>query len=272
MKGDLSVEIYLKEIRKFSLLSAEEESQLMQNYQKGDKKAREHLITSNLRLVVNIAKKYVNCGIPLSDLIAEGNLGLLYAVERFDLSKGCRFSTYATFWIKHAICRAITEKNTLVRIPAYMKKILAEYKKKNEELQKKQNHTPTMSEVVEGMALPESKEELIREGLVTTKAMESMQSLHAEQNQEAIEDVGVKEDSARFWDQAETTGILEFLDSVDMKRAQIIKLRYGLNGYPMMTLKEIAGRLGLTKERIRQIEKETLQMLRENVDTSVSRA
>jgi RNA polymerase primary sigma factor len=262
MKEDFSLEIYLKEIRKFSLLSQDEEREVVEKFQQGDGQARARLINSNLRLVVNMAKRYVNCGIPLADLIAEGNMGLIYAAERFRLAKGCRFSTYATFWIKHAICRAITEKNSLVRIPAYMKKILSDCKKKTEVLLKHLGHSPTVQEVVDGMAFSDAKGEIVAEGLFTSKALEGLQSLQTEQN-EWLEDLYEQKAYTEFWDHNEVESIMDLLDSLEPKRAQIIRLRYGLDGGPTMTLKEIAAELRLTKERIRQIEKETLRMLRE---------
>lgn len=270
MKEDFSLEIYLKEIRKYSLLSQSEERETVEKFHQGDEQARARLINCNLRLVVNIAKRYVNCGIPLADLIAEGNMGLIYAVERFTLEKGCRFSTYATFWIKHSICRAITEKNSLVRIPAYMKKILSDCKKKSEDLLKHLGHAPTVQEVVDGMSLPMAKGEIVAEGLFTSKALEGLQSLQVEQN-ESMEDLYEQKAYTEFWDHNEVESIMEFLDTMEPKRAQIIRLRYGLDGGPTMTLKEIASELRLTKERIRQIEKETLRMLREclqNADES----
>lgn len=112
ISSDPNLKTYLKEIRKYPILKAKEEKDVVKNFHNKDEKAREILITSNLRLVVSIAKKYINCGLPLIDLIEEGNVGLIYAVERFDPTKNCRFSTYATCWIKHSICRAITEKST----------------------------------------------------------------------------------------------------------------------------------------------------------------
>ena len=270
MKGDFSLELYLKEIRQFSLLSAEEENDVVTRYNKGNLQARDRLIRSNLRLVVNIAKRYANCGIVLADLIAEGNMGLIYAAERFRLSKGCRFSTYATFWIKHTICRAITEKNTLVRIPAYMKKILAECKKKSEVLLKELGHAPSIYEIIDHMKFSVTKGQVVSEGLFTNQALEGLQSLYTEQNQDFIEDIAGKEDMVKFWEQGEVEWLMQILEEMDSKRAQVIKLRYGLDGGSGMTLKEVAIAMKLTKERIRQIEKETISMLREYLKHSMT--
>lgn len=262
MLEDITLEIYFKEIRKFPLLTAQKEQELIGQAQSGNGEAREKLINSNLRLVVNIAKQYIHCGISLSDLIAEGNIGLLYAVERFKTNKGCRFSTYATFWIRHAICHAITEKNGLIRIPAYMKKILSECKRKNEEFFKKWGHLPPVREMVKMLDLPESRKAIVEGAFFTNHAMEGIQNLSNLQDRETIEDERGDE-IRRFLDKSEIEWLIELLKAIEPRRALIIKLRYGLDGCPILTLKEIADELCLTKERIRQIEKETLTLLRE---------
>lgn len=263
MIEDLALDIYFKEIRKFSLLTPQREKEVIVRAQSGDNEARTELTNSNLRLVVNIAKKYIYCGIPLSDLIAEGNVGLLYAIERFKISSGCRFSTYATFWIRHAICHAITEKNSLVRIPAYMKKILSESKKKNEEFFRKWGHLPPVREMVKMLELSSSREEIVETAIFTNKALDGMQSLSNLQDNDYLEDSRSSEPLWKFFDRCEVERLMELLNSIEPKRARIIKLRYGLNGSPVLTLKEIATELRLTKERIRQIEKETLKLLRD---------
>lgn len=263
MVEDMTLKLYFKEIRKYPLLDAQKEREIIIRSQNGDEKAREELIHSNLRLVVNIAKRYGHCGLPLADLIAEGNVGLLYAVERFDVSAGCRFSTYATFWIRHAICHAITEKNGLIRIPAYMRKILSESKKKNEKFFQKWGHMPPMQEMLRLLEIPDSQEKIVQRAFYTNQAMEGLQSLQYLQDQETIEDKSCKESIRRVFEKSEVDWILEILKSIEPKKAQIIKMRYGLDGSPTLTLKEIASELRLTKERIRQLEKETLNLLRE---------
>lgn len=267
MEGkDIALESYLKEIRAYPLLTAQQERSVVLKHHEGDLKARESLINSNLRLVVNIAKRYINCGIAFSDLIAEGNIGLIYAVERFDPSKGCRFSTYANCWIKHSICRAITEKKPLVRIPAYMKKILSQCKEKTNEIVKKSGKMPTTTELIDKLAIPNSQRKIVNEALITSRAMDRMQSIQAlNLNQDCIADFKQQESIDRFINKSEIDWIIKYLNSMEPKRAQIIKMRFGLNGDPKMTLKEVASHLHLTKERIRQIEKETLNMLKKSL-------
>lgn len=266
MGDDMTLAIYLKEIRKFPLMTPEREKQIVVACTQGDVSAREELINSNLRLVVNIAKKYTHCGLPLADLVAEGNIGLLYAVERVKPTFGSRFSTYATFWIKHTICHAITDKNSLIRIPAYMKKILSECKKKNETFFKQWGHLPLFKEMVELLNVPDSQEDVVATAYWTNRAMEGIQSLHSLHETEFLEDFQ-EEALQTLLDKSEIEWLIETLKSIEPKRAQIIKLRYGLDGNPTLTLKEIAYELRLTKERIRQIEKETLKLLRKCLST-----
>lgn len=269
---DMSLEMYLKEIRRYPLLEPKKELEVIKKIKKGSDAARETLITSNLRLVVNIAKKYVKCGLPLADLIEEGNIGLMYAVERFDIRKKCRFSTYATCWIKHAVCRAITEKNQLVRIPAYMKKIISQYKEVSHNLVKQSGKTPMVQEVIDSTELNRTKKKIVEEALMTNKALEGMQSLqtlHA--NHEWIEDRRQQEDITTLFNDSEHEWIRGIIENMGAKRAEVIKLRYGLSGKPPMTLKEIASVLALTKERIRQIEKETLSLLRQTLERRSSK-
>ena len=186
---DICLECYLQEIRNLPLLSPKKERELLIRCWQGDQEAREQLIVANLRLVVNIAKRHLNCGLSFADLIGEGNIGLIQAVERFDPDKGFRFSTYATCWIKHAVCRAITEKNSLVRIPTYMKKILNHCKQKAGELGRELGRTPIVHEIMEHAAIAPSQEKIVRDALITSHAIENMQSLHAINiNQDCIED------------------------------------------------------------------------------------
>jgi len=268
MSHDIDLAIYLKDIRKYALLDANQEKDLLLRYQEHhDLAAREQLINSNLRLVVNIAKRYLSSGVPLTDLIAEGNMGLMYAVEKFELKKGCRFSTYATCWIRHAICRALTEKKALVRIPAYMKTLLGKCEDKQQELQKQWGHLPSDAELLENMTLKTSQQHIVNEALGTYRAMQEMQSLQTLENgEEWIEDHKQQDRERHFWHTYEVASLLEWLYKKEPKRAQIIEMRYGLNGTTKRTLKEIAAILKLTKERIRQLEKETLEMLKENLE------
>ena len=262
--SDPNLKAYLKEIRQYPILSAKQEKEVVVKCKENDSSARETLITSNLRLVVSIAKKYVNCGLPLIDLIEEGNVGLLYAVERFDPSKGCRFSTYATCWIKHSICRAITEKNQLVRIPAYMKKIISQCKEEIANFISESGKVPTINQVIERAKLEKSKSGIVREALVTSQALEGIQSLYTlNANQDWIEDRRQNKPYKQLFDRSEYEWILKVLEGLGSKREQVIKLRYGLGGSSPKTLKEIAEILKLTKERIRQIEKETLGMIKQ---------
>lgn len=263
-REEIALELYLREIRHFALLTAVEEKAFIARAQKGDTLAREKVITSNLRLVVNVAKKYIKSGMSLSDLIAEGNIGLIEAVEKFDLSKGCRFSTYAIWWIKHTILKAITETKNLVRIPTYMKSILSQCKEKSRELMKKLGRKPYAQEVVACLDIPKSQKKIVLEAWQTNPAITDIQSLQVlTEKQDCVEDAKQREAQETFFAGNQLETLLQKLCRLDAKRSQILHLRYGLYGSPKMPLREIALRLNLSKERIRQLEKETLRMLRQ---------
>ncbi len=264
---DPTLKAYFKEIKRYPILTAKKEREIIKRCKKNEPEARQELIKCNLRLVVSIAKKYTNCGIALADLIEEGNIGLLQAVERFRPEKGCRFSTYATFWIKHAICRGITEKNQLIKIPAYMKKIISQCKEYAATISKTSGKDASLEELVEFAHREGVKKKIVNEALITTRALEGIQSLQSINAKQAwVEDLRQKNTYKKIFEQSEYEWVLSTLESLGKKRTQVIKLRYGLDGQTPMTLKEIAQVLNLTKERIRQIEKETLQMLRKSLE------
>ncbi|HRU52314.1 MAG TPA: sigma-70 family RNA polymerase sigma factor [Planctomycetota bacterium] len=256
---DKNIQLYLKEISKFPLLTAEQEKTLFKAIKKGSKKAKDELINSNLRLVVKMATKYVQCGMSLSDLIAEGNLGLIEAVDRFKISKKCRFSTYATIWIKHAICQAITEKMAIIRIPAYMRPILQKCQLKSIEIRNRKGNNPTLQEITAD--LPKSQRATIKEAMITERALNNVQTF--EPYHESLMDQRADSVQTAFWKKNDTEEILNFLKSVEPQRLKIIQMRYGLGGYKKMTLQEVATDIGLTKERIRQMEHSTLSLIRQ---------
>ena len=232
--------------------------------------ARERMIRSNLRLVVNIAKTYSNRGMPLSDLIEEGNLGLLRAVEGFDPEIGARFSTYASWWIKQAIKRALINAVQPVHIPAYMVEMIARWKQVHTELIEELGHAPTVQEVAERMQLPERKVRIIKRAVRAFTAP----------TQSSISDAGVllsdmlpdekspTPDEAVF-NEAESQMLAKLVDALDPREATILRLRYGLDEEEPMTLKDIGARIGLTRERVRQLEGEALRKLQETLAPSV---
>ncbi len=262
MESDKNLETYLSEIGDIPLLDADEEKELARRIQRGDEEAREKMVTANLRLVVNEAKKYTDYGLPLHDLIEEGNMGLMKAVERFDPERGTRFSTYATWWIRQAIRRALTNKSKTVRIPAYMVQIVSDFKSIRKELSQRWMRDPTFSEVVEEMDLSARKLEILRKALQadhgTVQSDEidllwDQQIFEKEHDQELPEEVVVKE--------SEIERLYELLDVITERQADILRMRYGLESKRPMTLQQIGNKMDLTRERIRQLEKEALENL-----------
>lgn len=260
-QGEICLEIYLKEINKIPLLTAKEEILLAQGIEQGDPDARARLIQSNLRLVVSIAKKYLNCGLPLSDLIEEGNLGLLKAVDRFDRTRGCRFSTHATWWIKQAIRRALTNTSRTVRVPSYIREMM----NKVEEAHSQTGNTTSITQIIRKMDFIQNQGPRANtaEALLSSLKLNQMQSLeNLCENQDVLEDKNSNTGAEEVIRLDELERLILVLDSLDERKATILRLRYGLNGDEPMTLKEISGRIQLSRERVRQIEKEALERLR----------
>ena len=256
------IETYFKDINRIPLLTADLEKSLARRIRKGDEAAREQMISANLRLVVSIAKKYVDRGLSLMDLIEEGNLGLLKAVERFDPDAQCRFSTYATWWIKQSIKRALVDTVKTVRIPSYMVEILSKWKNCASNLSIQLGRQPTVEEIAEAMEIPPENLGIIKTAIRTsnsssqTISLENMWTLS-----EVLEDKNVKQPHQILVDAAETELIDKLLSLLEDRDAKILRMRYGLvNGDPM-TLKEIGERVSLSRERVRQIENEALKKL-----------
>ena len=259
---ELGLETYFKEINQIDLLTPDEEKELAHRVRAGDPEAREHMARANLRLVVSIAKNYVDRGLSLLDLIEEGNLGLLKAVERFDPAEECRFSTYATWWIKQSIKRALIDTVKTVRIPAYMVEMIGKWKNATSELTIELGRRPFFHEVAEKLGIPEKNLGIIKTALRTsssssqTISLENMWTLS-----EVLEDKNARQPEEILFDSIEIEMIEKLLGTLDERESTILRMRYGLvNGDPM-TLKEIGERVNLSRERVRQIENEALKKL-----------
>ncbi len=266
-------------------LTAEEEVEVGRLVQKGDKDARDRMIRANLRLVISIAKRYVNLGIPLSDLIEEGNVGLMRSVDKFDPEKGYRFSTYAAWWIKQGISRSIIDQGKMIRVPVYMNEEIVKYRKAVEALTHKLGRKPQMGEVANKLQLPVDKVKELDQAIVKMSSLDAPIGEEGDgQVKDIIEDeslIAPDEQLELFLNKERARSILMELDD---RERQIITMRYGLETGETKTLAEIADVMGVSRERIRQLEGSILKKLRqiandqdnvrphENTDTSASDA
>lgn len=256
---DHGLDTYLASINEVPLLTADEEIELADRIGSGDASAREHMIRANLRLVVSIAKNYVNRGLTFMDLIEEGNIGLMKAVEKFDPEAGCRFSTYATWWIKQGIRRALVNTVKTVRVPSYMSEIVSRWKATALELNYRLGRVPTTAEIAEELELPENNWDVVRDTVQsnsnpTFSMNEDASSIFAEH----LECTNTKQPDEEIFTNLEIQRLMELLDVLDAREAQVLRLRYGLDGDKPMTLKAIGEQVGLTRERVRQMEQEAL--------------
>ena len=259
------VRMYLKEIGKVPLLSAEEEIELAKRMELGDEEAKKRLAEANLRLVVSIAKRYVGRGMLFLDLIQEGNLGLIKAVEKFDYRKGYKFSTYATWWIRQAITRAIADQARTIRIPVHMVETINKVIRVNRQLLQELGHapSPTPEEIAEEMNMPADR---VREILKISQEPVSMETPIGEEEDshlgDFIEDdkVPVPADAAAFTLLKES--LVEVLGTLTEREQKVLRLRFGLDDGRARTLEEVGKEFNVTRERIRQIEAKALRKLR----------
>ena len=260
---DDSVKMYLKDIGRVPLLSVQEELELAQKMAEGDEEAKKQLINANLRLVVSIAKRYVGRGMQFLDLIQEGNLGLMKAVEKFDYTKGFKFSTYATWWIRQAITRSLADQARTIRIPVHMVETINKLTKVSRTLLQKLGREPTQSEIAEAMGIPESKVVEIQK---IAQDPVSLETPIGEEDDSHLGDFIEDKSATSQIDIAESKmlkeQVEEILSTLAPREAMVLILRYGLRDNRPRTLEEVGKVFNVTRERIRQIEAKALRRLR----------
>lgn len=259
-----ATQIYLNEIGFSPLLSAEEEVHFARLAQKGDEAGRKRMIESNLRLVVKIARRYVNRGLTLLDLIEEGNLGLIRAVEKFDPERGFRFSTYATWWIRQTIERAIMNQTRTIRLPIHVVKELNLYLRAARELTQKLDHEPSPEEIADLLDKPVAD---VKRMLGLNERIASVDTPIGANGEKSLLDTVPDEaaaDPAELLQESDLHGSIDsWLDQLSGKQQEVLARRFGLRGYKMSTLEEVGSEIGLTRERVRQIQVEALKRLRD---------
>jgi RNA polymerase primary sigma factor len=257
---------YLREIKATPLLTPQEEKDLAYRIAEGDPEARDQLARANLRLVVNIARSYAGKGLAFQDLIEEGNLGLLRAVEGFDPRMNTRFSTYASYWIKQSIRRALVSTAKTIRLPAYVVHLLAKWQRATSQLQDELGWAPTQEEVARSLDLSKKKLGILKKAIrvsnstARTERVESSWSLD-----EMLMDDNSKPPDTEMVESENLHQVLDLLDKLDKRHAMVLRMRFGLDNEGPKTLKEVGEFLGLTRERVRQIESKALSKLRENM-------
>ena len=263
-----SLNIYLQQISAIPLITVQDEIELAELIQKGDLKAREKMITANLRLVVKIAQYYANIGLSLLDLINEGNIGLMNAVERFDPSKGGKLSTYAAWWIKQSIKRALANQSKTIRLPVHMVDRVTQMRRTSAELAERIGRDPTDDELASEMNLPISRVAHLKS---VSKKPASLDSPLGEDENSTLGEVVADDNAINPSEQLQSKSLIGdvniVLSKLDPREADIIRLRFGLEGRDPLTLEQVGAKIGVTRERVRQLQEQALRQLRKNMAT-----
>jgi RNA polymerase primary sigma factor len=270
--GQSALQIYLQEINQTPLLSAADECELAERVAEGDPEARELMVRANLRLVVNIARGYLNKGLGLEDLIEEGNLGLMRAVEGFDPALERRFSTYASFWIKQSMRRAVMNQGKPIRLPAYMVTLMSKWRRATNVLADRMGRAPTFEEVGAALKFSKKKTRMVVKAIRVNNLARKSESSDDDSMvlDEVLTDDRSKGAEQQIIDNDDLNRVLLQMDQLDQRELAVIRMRYGLDDQGPKTLREIGETLGLTRERVRQLEKQAREKLTSGVQHAAS--
>lgn len=266
--GDTAIKLYLREIGQVKLLTVEEEIELAARIKKGDKKAREHMIKANLRLVVKIAHDYEGLGLPLLDLINEGNIGLMKAVERFDPAKGGKLSTYGAWWIKQSIKRALANQSKTIRLPVHLVDKISKMRRTAMRLQEELGREPTDEELADELQTSASRVAAMRTAAIRPASLDAPISDDEDSNNysEIVADENASDPYAQLEDKTVSSMLEEMVTKLDPREATILRYRFGLDGGNEKTLEEVGEKFGVTRERVRQIQNIALRKMRKMIE------
>ncbi len=265
--GDTAIKLYLREIGQVKLLTPQEEIELAARIKKGDKKAREQMIKANLRLVVKIARDYEGIGLPLLDLISEGNIGLMKAVERFDPAKGGKLSTYGSWWIKQSIKRALANQSKTIRLPVHLVDKISKMRRTSMRLQEELGREPTDEELAGELGITASRVAQMRMAAIRPASLDAPIGDEDSNNfAEVVQDESADTPYEQLEEKTVTRMLQEMVKTLDAREASILKARFGLDGGPEKTLEEVGQKFGVTRERVRQIQNIALKKLRKMIE------
>jgi len=265
--GDTAIKLYLREIGQVKLLTPQEEIDLAARIKKGDKKAREQMIKANLRLVVKIARDYEGIGLPLLDLISEGNIGLMKAVERFDPAKGGKLSTYGSWWIKQSIKRALANQSKTIRLPVHLVDKISKMRRTSMRLQEELGREPTDEELGEELGITSARVAQMRMAAIRPASLDAPIGDEDSNNfAEVVEDESADTPYEKLEEKTVTRMLQEMVKTLDNREATILRARFGLDGGAQKTLEEVGVKFGVTRERVRQIQNIALKKLRKMIE------
>ena len=265
--GDTAIKLYLREIGQVKLLTPAEEIELAARIKKGDKKAREQMIKANLRLVVKIARDYEGIGLPLLDLISEGNIGLMKAVERFDPKKGGKLSTYGSWWIKQSIKRALANQSKTIRLPVHLVDKISKMRRTAMKLQEDLGREPTDEELAGELGLTASRVAQMRQAAIRPASLDApIGDEDSNSYAEIVEDENATSPYEDLEDKTVVNMLQDMVKHLDQREATILRYRFGLDGGTEKTLEEVGEKFGVTRERVRQIQNIALRKLRKMIE------